>query len=1067
MDTINGFQGGLNWDWSPIALAPDNGKSPYQRGDYRYLLNMRNGSSDEDNEGSIENIKGTKLIDNSNLPTTGTNTVIGSVRDWTNRKIYYFCHHDTNEHGIYVFDQSTSTISLVVKDANLNFNKQYRVIGAYVRDNLLYWTDNFNPPRQIDVNVIGTVTNKTEFYYSFIKYQPAQPLRISSVDQTSFNRLVKDGIFQFTYRYVFINGMRSTCAPFTSIFTNEYYNAEGSGLVQSSWDQLTIFSRGFVYNNVASNNVTLHVDPDFKKYVSEIEVLMKESGQTSWQLIKRIKTSGLDVDRLMFFNNNSRFISISNDDVERNQDYVPLLSEGLESIDNRIMLSNNVEDFPEVENFAIEGMDVYGEGNNEAWASNELSAYPSAVSSLAGRWLHNRTTFKRYGVYQIGVVFYDEAGRSSLTYTNEDARFSIDSQNDDVNYWALGFKFPSSFTPPDWATSYQIVRSNCLNMSFFIEGVVDGFQGKKEQLNGTTGLIEDIDAPWSEASKVYIKIRNWSQATNENETGTQQNPLNNVFYTFQEGHKVRFFNGSDFDLTILDFKDNSLVISKPNVDVTQFGNIKVMIYNPVKESETIIFYETGEWYPILNPKTSSRSWSKSDWTWTSNNNIEAISLPNGDLVYNKFPFLNGDVHRLLKRFYITYNASISPSNLIDANIQSMNPNPGNIHGFWERGNGRPNVGYDSPARQIRRKSQVRFSGKFITDGLINFTNQFDFSNYFIYPEEYGAIRKLVNANNQQDMDGNEVLLAIHERETISIYINRVLIQDTAGSSQLGLSERVLGSFNTLLGSFGTINPESVTVIDGRAYWWDANKGAPVRYSRDGLTPIPVFMRNYFNDISKILIPMYGSGNDPLVITSYDYYNDEFVMNFEHSSFPSSFKGYDDYKTIAWNEGKNRWCQFYSLRPEHMEYMGNFLYSFVGGQMYINNEDNAYNTYYGQKYDAKVEVIANPEMTIRKSMESIRLIALDKWSADRIRTDKKSGKNVAQESSILLSEYDEKEGDFYAKIKRDINTDVSDPRITGDQLRGKYLQVLLTLDPAVDYLTVLYYIQTRMIESKKN
>ena len=60
-------------------------------GEYRYALNVRSGSSDNDNIGAIENTKGNTKVELSLPP--GINTCIGALEDKNQRKVYYFVYN--------------------------------------------------------------------------------------------------------------------------------------------------------------------------------------------------------------------------------------------------------------------------------------------------------------------------------------------------------------------------------------------------------------------------------------------------------------------------------------------------------------------------------------------------------------------------------------------------------------------------------------------------------------------------------------------------------------------------------------------------------------------------------------------------------------------------------------------------------------------------------------------------------------------------------------------------------------------------------------------------------------
>jgi hypothetical protein len=88
----------------------------------------------------------------------------------------------TNNCGIYKINLSSPyTVSTLVLGSYLNFNKSFSISGINLIENFLYWTDNNNQPRKINVdlaqNNFVSATNQyylTEEQISVAKYAPYQ-----------------------------------------------------------------------------------------------------------------------------------------------------------------------------------------------------------------------------------------------------------------------------------------------------------------------------------------------------------------------------------------------------------------------------------------------------------------------------------------------------------------------------------------------------------------------------------------------------------------------------------------------------------------------------------------------------------------------------------------------------------------------------------------------------------------------------------------------------------------------------------------------------------------------------
>ena len=135
-------------------------------GEYREALNVNIGQSEGSDVGAIENLLGNELVAQSGL--TGNAKCIGSLGDGGSEKIYYFVttnsiYNETNtgNHGIYEYDQKTKQLTALIVSQQLNFHTNYPITGINLIDDLLFWTDNRNYPRKINV---VTASNDTTYY---------------------------------------------------------------------------------------------------------------------------------------------------------------------------------------------------------------------------------------------------------------------------------------------------------------------------------------------------------------------------------------------------------------------------------------------------------------------------------------------------------------------------------------------------------------------------------------------------------------------------------------------------------------------------------------------------------------------------------------------------------------------------------------------------------------------------------------------------------------------------------------------------------------------------------------
>lgn len=1158
MAQIFSISGGMNQDDSLVNPSDDMaGHNAFEAGDYLYALNLR------DSYGDKQNVKGTQEITAyyvrsagawvSGTRPLGTEKVIGKYTNNEFRRVYYAVYNSNANHCIRYYDSATQRVYELLKWNGLNFSSTMFVKMAMI-DNWLCLTDRVNAPRLMDVDTISDLYNSLtqefppvynfrEFHISFVKWAPLAPPILRRYYDGSTNNIekFKNKALQFKCRYIYKGKLRSRWSP-ASVSAENIISSAGFPITA-----IELYIPGFFLDNPGANvqyNYFNHENVKFTAAVETIEIAYRENQLDVWRSYKTytVQASGNQVFK---FIGTSTGIPIADDDINQIFDTVPFLAGTVEAIDNRFVFGDCLNELtpaavPIITNIGYVKWDynttVATYWNNGFATQAENAAVFTGLSAVNANELGQRNnlsdlTFKSRGIYKPGIIFQRHDGWVSGTYTNDDWFYEVPADTSSVKGEEIGltFKLSPSFYPPSWAVAFQIVRSNCLNIDYFMIGIPNSFQplidsaqdtdklvvddslrervrehfenarlvtgleyskylttlGKKSYFDSLKQYIRKTEPATaiSVASRIYIDINNWVNSSKASVNVDQ--PLNKLFYNFRDGDRIRFTASTvanptpsqkvRYDVPILECTSRGIVIEKPvgvvwlpwSTDPGSLTDSMIEVYTPlVPLASNFIYYEVGEWYPILYPGHASRDFSKRDWTYT--NNAAVTSNTYGDyIVFNKIPFNKGDCHFFLKTFYRDF--APSQFSAIPFGTCSMNQDPNETFGEWERGDGRPNIGYLTYPTQEFKTTQLRFGGKKVEEsGFLNQLNRFEDANQKIYPSEYGRIRSLVNTSNAQVESVGAILLAIGEREAFSIYVNRTTLEDLSGRTQVSLSDQILGSYNTLLGSHGTFNPESVSVERGRVAYWDAVHGSWVRYGRDGLTAISDYkMTTWFKDLADILIPLYGSGENPLVISEYDRYNDELVTYINHSSLPSTFRTYATYKGVTFSEDQNKWKHAHNYTPEMFGKIDNTVISFRAGSVYLHEKTIVFNTFYGVKYDTFIEPVFNIKPNAVKAWQNMYVVATDGWSVERFLSEYR-GTRTLQQASIPLTSFTQKEDVYMADIPKDVNTaNVTNPGINGNSMRSKALRVLLKLDPAVATLSVLHFVEINPIDSPKN
>ena len=227
-----------------------------------------------------------------------------------------------------------------------------------------------------------------------------------------------------------------------------------------------------------------------------------------------------------------------------------------------------------------------------------------------------------------------------------------------------------------------------------------------------------------------------------------------------------------------------------------------------------------------------------------------------------------------------------------------------------------------PYREEQRKYGLIFSGIYNSNTGSNNLNQFIAANKItkdINPI-YGSIQKL----HSRDTD----LVTLCEDKVLRILANKDAVFNADGNAQLTANQNVLGQAVPFVGEFGiSKNPESFASESYRVYFADKQRGAIIRLSRDGLTPISDHgMKDWFKDNLKL---------NNTIIGSYDDKKDEYNVSLKETQ-----------QTVSFREDVKGWVSFKSFVPEYAISCVNEYYSFNNGKIYSHhNEDLLRNTFY--------------------------------------------------------------------------------------------------------------------------
>jgi len=319
-------------------------------GQYIDALNVRLGSTEGTEIGAVENSKGNTQL--TSIDFAGSALInpitIGAFADGVRETMYWFVAAD-NVDMIVSYHTPTQIITQHVVSVNvLNFNPTYLVTGVSLIEDLLFFTDDFNPPRKININrnyndPIGTVDGIVEEDISVVLkppgYETLDNLPSPQVDLLNIpgeENYLEDRFVSFAYRYRYLDKEYSAI----SLFTVPAFQPGPFRLDPNSYKNngmLNLFNSANVTFDTGSNRVL------------EIDILYKLTTSTTVYVIERFVKANLGwgdyTNQTVLFTNSKIYTTLGSDELLRLYDNVPRLAKAQTIMGNRLVYGNNVDGY--------------------------------------------------------------------------------------------------------------------------------------------------------------------------------------------------------------------------------------------------------------------------------------------------------------------------------------------------------------------------------------------------------------------------------------------------------------------------------------------------------------------------------------------------------------------------------------------------------------------------------------------------------------------------------------------------------------------------------------------------
>ena len=497
------------------------------QGEYRDAVNIQVSKSEGDDVGALENVLGNvSLADFESLSGVSNLYCIGYFVNDFDSTVYLFFTTNTlgnyspsEENFIYSYNAQTSSVPVkLVQGAFLNFSTLNPIIGVNILEDFLFFTDNRNQPRKINVNLaqsqgINYYTNEDQIsvakYYPFASPQVIKETSTPGEYETSMYdaaseyipinngtggvpqspninnpyyeqdfvgdpQFLEDKFVRFSYRFKFSDGEYSLIAPFTQpcfIPKQDGYFLQGD---EKQTFTSTIVS--FMENKV--NKIDLQIPLPIKQdgsaataqelntlfHVSEVDIIYKESDGLALQVVETLQVSEITSSNDFFeytYNSTKPYKTLPENEITRVYDKIPVKALGQEIISNRVVYSNFQDKHTPPSGIK------YQVGANEKYL-------PTGTYSSKTSIEYPNHSVKQNRNYQVGVVLSDRYGRQSTVILSNDVSAGSGDFGADTVYLPYREEEDSiSFLGDSLKISFNQPIDSTQNLVFLTPGLYD------------------------------------------------------------------------------------------------------------------------------------------------------------------------------------------------------------------------------------------------------------------------------------------------------------------------------------------------------------------------------------------------------------------------------------------------------------------------------------------------------------------------------------------------------------------------------------------------------------------
>lgn len=1072
---------GLNTDISPEAL--DNGGNRMIVNPLIDALNARYFNGEDGKFNVIQNPLGNSLVSGLSLP-SGTNICVGSYEDKQNNRLIFFNYNSVGDHGIYSYSSESTTFTTHIINPILNFqnDRRYLITNVSVLEQLLVWSDGYNPQRQINLSrdYEGISDDRhINFAKPFYQLKPAVILKTDYDKKTNFEK----SSWQFRVRFILKDYEQTILSPYSELISAKLKVADGKYEHPES---------GVVLDNYA--DVSIAIPLAYESTVSSIQFVYVKNNDGVHHIFKEVKKADGDTNFTVQCYGDE-VTEIITDDGLINTTLIPNTSTALTVFKDRVFLNNS---------------------------SYNLENTSDVIVTPAAGYTASSDTVKYYvgGCrYRYGAIFHDAEGRTGGVISPTTVDIPVFESYRHYDYRNSSGELPSvsvtvDGTAPEWAETCSIVMTENLTYQEYMHTVGVVMFYNSEFIEGQNLL----DGQINDGSKIY----DYDADETKEHTEIHIKVPNNLPLFIDGTYKVRFCNNAynSWDTTdvykeihdIIKYDGDKIVIKNPHTipsPIATYGGmdnrgwerlrsrfVMIEVFKP-KEIAESLYYEVGstvnidpntafnftqtiegdasfvEFFDDAEVSETGYSYnykSIAEFSYTPILNAFTVDNPDGNkdaAELNNILSLLGSPSQILSPSSIFINKTIEVDittvetiddpktkgkNVFDKVADIVREDPIKIlspsQKYKEARKPNEKIDVTTTISEVKNVTTFDYNRKSWGKGraFVDLPNNVELSDNNLI--SYG--RKYIQGSNFNDLSvidltsryalatersplvklqpAGEILLAIHERNISSLYIEKNIKFDTNGEGDIVNTRKVIGTDNELAGSVGAYHAESIAEINGMAFGYDIYTGVVWRYTKAGIYPISNYGRSkYFQGKSEQYLP---NKSTTKIIGSIDPFNNEYIL-----SFPD--------ETIAFNYKEDKWTTRYSYTPEFGGALNTNLFSFKSGILYQHNS-GSYNNFYGTKYNRELTWAVNPKSTKSKTWDAVQLNAngIDLTNNGTNEVFEFSNRE-GQVTNIEAQDFELTEGVYYGYIFKDINTPSflgDSVLLEGDDMRSKVLIV---------------------------